>query len=295
LEAILSGLLAGCIASPCVGPVLVSVLTFVAQTKSLFLGFWLLFVFAFGMGQLFLILGTSTRLADRLPRSGPWMIGIQKFFAICFFSLAAWYVSPLLSTALLYLVLALLMFAFCSVFGLFRKTRPQGVFQIMSRAMLAAGFLAAVYCSFRGATFFFNPAPQGSQQTSSFQWQTYSAETLANAVQNHRPVIVDFWADWCVACKELEYTTYSDTQIKTLSKDFVLLKFDATKSTPEFEKLKKTYGIMGLPFVGFYDSSGVLRPDLTLTGYEKAPLFLQRMRSAFQPNKAKDDLALPNH
>jgi thiol:disulfide interchange protein DsbD len=282
LEAAGSGLLAGLIASPCVGPVLVSVLTFVAQTKNVLLGFSLLFVFALGMGQLFLILGTSTKFVDRMPRSGSWMQGIQKLFAVCFFALAAWYVSPLLSSALLDGLLAVLLTASTVILGLFRRGLPKGGWRILYRTALLGVFFCGIYFGAQSFQQMFGHVSSGELPTSKLPWQPYSKAAMDAAFREHRPILIDFWADWCVACKELEVGPYSNAEVQSLSQQFLLVKFNATKPSAEFEELKKQYGIVGLPYVGFYDVSGHFRPDLTLTGFERTELFLQRMRQALK-------------
>jgi thiol:disulfide interchange protein DsbD len=218
-----SGLLAGIVASPCVGPVLVSLLTFVAQTQSLVLGFCLLFTFALGMGALFMALGLSTELFHRLPRSGPWMEGIKKIFAMSFFGLAIWYLRPILPD----------------------------LWPVHSRS---------------------------SEQSD--QWQIYSKQQIDRAVQRHQPIVIDVWAEWCIACKELEVNVFNTPHVRQLTKNFLLLKFDATKETAEFNELKQEYGIVGLPFIIFYDDQGHRRDDLVLTGIEDSELFQLRLKKA---------------
>lgn len=228
------GLLAGVVASPCVGPVLVTLLTYVAKTQNLVLGFFLLFTFAFGMGQLFLALGAFNHWIQHLPRSGPWMMRVKAAFGVAMFGLAIYYLLPLLPK---------------------EKAEDQSTTAKVTR---------------------FADYPK-------LAWKPYSDEALVAAAHAKKPVIIDFYADWCVACKELEIYTFTDERIRKLSEQFTLLHFDATKSTDTFSTLQRRYHIVGLPNLVFYDRSGNWREDLTLTGFEKADAFLKRMNEAAKP------------
>jgi thiol:disulfide interchange protein DsbD len=126
-------------------------------------------------------------------------------------------------------------------------------------------------------------AGASSEKFAKLGWQSYSDEALALAIEQKKPVLIDFWAEWCGACHELEQKTFPDDRIQALSKDFVLFKIDATNDSAEIDKLKKTYTVMGLPTMVFYDTSGQVRTDLTVTGFMNADDFLVRMRKAHEP------------
>ncbi len=253
--ALVSGLLAGVIASPCVGPVLVTILTYVAEKHDVVLGFSLLFVFALGLGQIFLLLGFSTRFLERLPRSGPWMDSVKNIFAVSFFGLAVWYLRPLLSMPILFVGSAVV----CLVAAyLFR--------QVVVRAVFVALAVCAVYFAF-----------QNKPAVSRLAWQPYSEALLERSQKDGKAVLIDINADWCVACHELELSTFSDARIEAVFGTMTLLKFNATQSSDELDKIKKRYDIHGLPHLIFYDEHGQYRKDLTLTGFESADLFLGRL------------------
>ncbi len=119
-------------------------------------------------------------------------------------------------------------------------------------------------------------------QIQQLNWQPYSEETLAQAALDKKPVIIDFWADWCAACHELEEQTFTDSRVRAMAQNFVLLKFDATKESGELKYLKKKYNIQGLPTVIFINPSGVWIDALTLTQFEKPESFLKRMEKGAQ-------------
>jgi thiol:disulfide interchange protein DsbD len=122
--------------------------------------------------------------------------------------------------------------------------------------------------------FFSKPA---TKEVSHGAWQTYNDDVLAAAKAAGQPVIIDFFADWCVACKELEAVTFSDARVQEAFNGILLLRFDATQPSDQFEQLQKRYGIVGLPYITFIDSKGEWRKDLTLTGFEDAEAFLKRV------------------
>lgn len=233
--AYLAGLLAGVVASPCVGPILAAILTFVAQTQNRLLGFGLLFTFAFGMGQLFLALGTFTSLRKHLPKSGPWMNAVKYIFALTFIGLAIFYLKP--------------------VYSIF-TSRSTPV------AKMNGGPLS-------------NP-----QQTAARieGWEPFSDPALQAALAKKTPVVIDFFAEWCAACKEMEEKTFPAQEVKAFQDQVVFLRFDATQDSPEFTELKNRFQIVGLPHFVFLDPTGAERKDLTLTGFEGPAEFQSRLK-----------------
>lgn len=113
-------------------------------------------------------------------------------------------------------------------------------------------------------------------------WQPFNEEKLAQAAKDGKPVIIDFWADWCAACHELEEYTFTDPRVRALAGNYVLLKFDATKDSEQLRLIKTKYSIKGLPTVIFLNPHGVWIDALTLTQFESADKFLKRMEKAAQ-------------
>lgn len=230
--AFLAGIFAGILASPCVGPVLVAILAYVAKSQDLLFGFLLLFVFAIGMGQIFLVLGTFSQMANKLPKAGSWMIAIKTVMGIAMLALSIFYLRPLLPTG-------------------------------------ALSFLESE-----------------NSNSASIPWREYSEENLREATELGKPVIIDFYADWCAACIEMDVKTFSSTKVQAVKDQFVWIKFDATDaSTPEFEKLRKKYEIPGLPWFVFYSATGEHLKDLTLAGFESPDEFLNRLEKVMNPEE----------
>lgn len=285
----LTGTLAGIVASPCVGPVLVGVLTFVAQSKDLWLGFWLLFTFALGMGQLFLLLGTFSSATRMLPKSGPWMEGIKHFFGLLmligFYSYLRmlvperWYDGAVGGGLIL----------LGSLKGAFEHplTRPwHKVRKGLCQGLILIGSFFLIVAIFDLREILQPRFISEAQHPSIRLWSKYSDEALDRAKAEGKPVIIDFFADWCAACKELDQFTFSESSFAEKSKSFALLRFDATRDSAELEKLRRKYGIVGLPTIIFHSADGTWRKDLTLTEFEKIGPFLRRMDEALKENPA---------
>jgi thiol:disulfide interchange protein DsbD len=221
-----SGLLSGLIASPCVGPVLVGILTFVAQSQDRVLGFWLMFAYALGLGQLLIILGVSSSLLYRFPRL-PWLMKASK--------------------------------------------------TILGFALIASGlfYLSLLWPKANGIQK--GPVTEVTSPARQLRWKNYSDDALAAAKALGKPVLIDFFADWCLACHELEENTFSHPEIAENLDEFVLLRFDATEEIPALEILRAKYKIVGLPTIIFYDRSGNWLSEFTLNEFESPELFKKRL------------------
>ncbi len=241
LGAFISGLLAGVVASPCVGPVLVGVLTFVAQTKNLWLGCWLLFIYALGMGLIFLVLGLSTNMTKLLPRSGAWMNRVKIFFGLLLIAAAVYYLDILL----------------------------------VSSKVIQGSFITRAFSHS-------DEEKKPGIPVDTIAWKPYSDELLAQAAKDKKPVMIDFRADWCAACLEMEEKTFPSQAIQLLSSQFMMVRFDATQESPKLSELRTKYGIVGLPTMLFFSRDGKWIKDLTLTEFEGPAGFETRMSKALK-------------
>lgn len=287
----LTGAFSGLVASPCVGPVLVGILAYVVRSQDLFLGFWLLFVFALGMGQIFLVLGVSTNLTKKLPRSGPWLDGVKQVSGLLMLGVFFYYLSLLLPLRLFDIASAIGLISLGSLGGAF--TRPNT--SVFSRLRKGFGIAAILFGAFLFVVGAFDLRPMLSSTTisgagglagesakPSLNWQPLTAEALAQAKTTGRPIMIDFYADWCAACHELDRYTFTQERVQTLAADFTVFRFDATRDSSELTAFKKEFGILGLPWVVFIDPKGHFRKDLTLTEFEEPVKFLNRMQRAQQ-------------
>lgn len=278
----LFGLAAGVIAGPCVGPVLLSILTFISKTGNVTTGFILMMSFAFGMGLIFIILGIAGDLAKVLPSSGNWLNFIKYIFALIMVILSFYYVRPVLSPAQFTIYAAFSLFVISLCYLLFYEKR---FYVPMSAAARRVFVVTAVISALgMGAALAYSGKLNALSETSHFDdgWKPYSEQAFAESLKNGKPTIVDFYADWCMSCKELKFTTFKNADVIAKTAGFNLLMVDATRLTPEIEKLKKEKNVIGLPAIFFYSKSGKAMPDATLSGFENSELFLKRIETVLQ-------------
>lgn len=286
--AYLTGLFAGIVASPCVGPILVAILTYVASTQNKLLGFLFLFTYALGLGLIFIALGLSNQLVKSLPRSGTWMNGFKFILGSLMLSAFYYYLNLLLPDRWFDLALGFGLIVVASVYGAFLKVHNKQVLEHIRKGVMMAVLYVGIGHTALGA-FDLRPYIQGRIQANNslnqiqkLNWQPYSEELLAEAAKTRKPVIIDFWADWCAACHELEEHTFTDPRVRAMAGNFILVKFDATQDSEKLRSLKKKYKIQGLPTVIFHNPNGVWIDALTLTQFESAEKFLKRMEKGAQ-------------
>ncbi len=277
------GLVAGIIAAPCTGPVLGTVLIYVASSGNLFLGFWLLFTYALGIGTLFILLGTFSGAISYLPRSGVWMEGVKAIFGIILLAMALYFgksafpvlgkiLKPLPAGLSLGCLLVLVSLPLGAIHRSFHGLSG------MRRPLKSVGIVLAVLGLYLSVGAFTTP------QKSLIDWIYDEQAGLDLARAEQKPVVIDVWAEWCAACIELDMTTFRDPRVVQRLKDFVTVKLDFTEETPERERLQKKYSIPGMPVLLFYSRSGEYLPDAGLIGYHSADEFLAHLDKIVDSN-----------
>ena len=267
--ALIMGLVAGIVASPCVGPVLVSILSFVSSTQSVWLGFTLLFTFAIGLGLIFIVLGFSSHIIKKLPRSGPWMDLVKFLLGLLMIGAAFYYLQFVLDFKYWVIVLGLSLMAISFWKGAFNYKKRHPLKQGLALACFIFSTTLALLAVFKidYVKPLFNESISTEKQNNVIQWIPYSEKILQQAVSQNKPVLIDFFAEWCAACHELEEKTYTEPEFIELSKQFVLVKVDATEDTDEVQKILTQYNIKGLPTVVFVNRKGAILNDLTFTQF----------------------------
>jgi thiol:disulfide interchange protein DsbD len=262
------GLTVGIIAAPCIGPFVLSLLIFVGDLGNPWLGFVMFFTLSLGLGVPYLLLGTFSGLIKKLPRSGQWMVWVRYVFGFILIGMAIYFLEPVLSDTMYRVLFGLDALAAAIFLGVitWKKTDTKA-FKVV-KPVTGVLFLAiGLWIS----------APAQSE-TEGIQWTKYSEEHLQEAAQTNTPVIIDFYADWCLPCKELDKFTFTDSEVKREAQGFVTLKADLTQNnSPEVQQLKDEYDIRGVPTIVFLNAGGEEIQSLRLTGYESADKFLQRM------------------
>lgn len=261
------GLTVGFVAAPCIGPFVLGLLTYVGTTGNPLLGFWMFFVLALGLGAPFLLLGTFSGLLQSLPRSGMWMVWVKKIFGVILLALAAYFVAPVLPVWLGTYLLPVILLAGGVYVGLIESSKfSSAVFPWLKRGAAAVFVALALWLAW----------PE--QEAHAGTWLALSDAALAQARQENKPVIIDFTADWCLACKELERFTFPHAEVRARAGSFVLLRGDLTQyGSPEVQAIRQQYQIKGLPTVVFLDAAGQEKPDLRVIGFVDGKEFARRM------------------
>jgi len=281
----LMGALSALIVGPCVAAPLAGALLYIAQTGNAVLGGAALFVMALGMGLPLLLVGAFSR--SLLPKSGPWMDGVKNFFGVVMLATALWLVSPvipmwlqMLGWALLMVVPAIYLHALDPLpphaHAFQRLGKGLGVALLVGGAAMLIGVLGGARDPLqplgflRGATAAVSSAPTFERVATVERLDA----RLAEARSAGKPVMLDFYADWCVSCKEMERFTFADPKVATRLKQLVLLQADVTANTDADAALLRRFALFGPPGIIFWDAAGRELLDLRVIGFQPAETFL---------------------
>lgn len=278
------GALSALIVTTCVGPALVAALLVIGESGQIVRGGVALFAMSIGMGTPLLIVGASA--GKLLPKAGPWMDFVKKLFGAMMLGVAVWMLARIVPDRIALLLWALPVFSLAWLLWFELKARPHTVWALRAVA-LAVGFYGAVLAagSALGGTDPLAPIPGLAARPSGPAFRAVSSvadldREVAQASAHGRGVLVDFSADWCTSCKEMERYTFPDPAVKSALANTTLLRADVTHGTADDEALLKRFGIIGPPTIAFYGSDGRERREFRVVGYLKADAFAARARAA---------------
>jgi thiol:disulfide interchange protein DsbD len=280
----------GVVAAPCIGPFVLGLLTYVGDRGSVLLGFWMFFVLALGLGLPFLVLAVFSGSVNRLPRSGAWMVWVRKIFGFILLAMALYFLQPLFPDPLLYSLAMALLLALAGIYlAWVEPTRTEGKLFAVLRNLVGIGFFIVALLFAQGGIKnsidrrISELASQSGRVPSpgSIQWLAYSEARLLEADKEGRPVFIDFYADWCIPCHELDKKTFSDPEVAALSRQFLMVKADLTLSlNAQTRKLRKRYGVAGVPTLVFLGADGRELSNLRAAGFINKKEFLSLMNQA---------------
>lgn len=282
------GALSAIIIGPCVAAPLAGALLYIGKTHDAVLGGIALFVMALGMGVPLLVIGASAGVL--LPKAGAWMEAVKQFFGVMLLALAIWIIQPLLSVSVEMLLWAALLI-FSAIYLRALDALPHnagGWHKLLKGIGLFALLLGAAYLvgALSGANDILRPlgnvgraealAPTSLQ----FSRIKDSADLDQRIAQVHGKqfVMLDFYADWCISCKELERNAFSDNAVKSKLKPVLLLQADVTANSEADKALLKRFGLFGPPGILFFDTQGKEVADFRVTGYQDTPQFLKTLQ-----------------
>ncbi len=283
------GALSAIIMGPCVAAPLAGALLYIGQTHDAVLGGTALFAMALGMGAPLLLIGSSAGVL--LPRAGAWMESVKRFFGVLLLGLAIWIVSPVIPVAAQMLAWAALLIFSGIYLRALDPLPPQagGGRRLVKGAGILALLLGVAYLigALSGSRDILRPlgnlgrAAAEAPATLQFSRVRSPAELDTRIAQaKGKVVMLDFYADWCVSCKEMERFTFSDPAVQAQLKDAVLLQADVTENNENDKMLLKRYGLYGPPGILFFDADGNELSDFRVIGYQDAPTFRQSLQRA---------------
>lgn len=285
LGVFLMGAVSALIVSPCVAAPLAGALIYIGQTHNVVLGGVSLFALAMGMGVPLLLIGASA--GKLIPKAGDWMNIVKHAFGMVMLSMAVWIVSPMLDASLV-LVLSAVLATFSAVYAwyLARQSTRHFARRLVSDVLaFLLGIFAAVTLigALSGGQSVMQPLShlQLSSALSKIKLPTLPFQRvstvgdLSQKLQQAKgkAVMLDFYADWCVACKEMEHETFSQPEIQALLKNTLLLQADVTKNSAADKALLKQFGLYGPPGILFFNPEGELMRDLSTIGFKKPKAF----------------------
>lgn len=278
------GALSALIVSACVAPPLIAALTVISQTGDVVRGGAALFVMSLGMGTPLLLVGASA--GKLLPRAGAWMDVVKNLFGVLFLAVAAWMLSRIVPAWAVLLLWAVPTFVLAWV--LWRAHFRAAPARNTSRALAVAAAIYGVTLLIGialGGTNPLAPIPQLSAKVEHLEFKRFKTvadleREVASASAAGKSVMVDFYADWCVSCIEMEHKTFTQPEVRAALGDTVLLQADVTRNDDEDKALYRHFEIVGPPTIAFYGADGKERRNFRVVGFMEAAKFAAVVRQA---------------
>lgn len=280
------GCLATLIVSPCVTPALVGVLTYIGQTGNAFLGGIVLFTLAFGMGIPIIIAGTAG--GKLLPKAGMWMTTLEHSFGVLFLGLAIWMLQRILPEQVTLLLWAALFMVSAIYMGAFAPTSESGwnkLWKGVGLVLFSYGILMLVGAAQGNG----NPL-QPLRVTALPQERTVNKplftrvtdlaaikQAIDSAKMQHKSVVIDFYADWCISCKEMEQGVFQDPKVRAALQQVVALQVDVTENNQKDKSVMQYFNVIAPPTMLFFNAQGQWLSDKTLVGEIKSEQLLKQL------------------
>ncbi len=289
------GSISALIVGPCVAAPLAGALLYISQTGDVFIGAAALFAMACGMSVPLLLVGVSA--GSLLPRAGGWMESVKKFFGVLLIAVAIWMVSPIIPAWAHMLAWAALFIVGAAYLSVFDPLPPHAsgwrrLWKGVGVVLTVAGVVQIIGVATGGRDVLQPLMPLAGRAANAttanaekINWiKVANVEELDAALARAagKPVMLDFYADWCVSCIEMERFTFSDARVGTRMSDMVLLKADVTKNSAQDKALLKRFNLFGPPGIILYNAQGREVSTARVIGFQKPELFLTALDRASQ-------------
>ena len=276
------GFLSALIVGPCVAPPLAGALVYIGQTGDALLGGLALFVMSLGMGVPLLLIGLGA--GKFMPKPGGWMEGVTKIFGIIMLGVAIWLLDRVINPTV---TMYLWAFLFIS-FGVYLKIYTHIIVKSISKVLTILGAILLVG-AVSGATNPLKPLDKFTSGVSLVKQDELKFIKIQNIAQledailkSSKPVILDFWATWCVSCKELDEITFKNDEVIKRLQNFTLLKVDVTQNSEEDKAIQKKFGVVGPPALIFWDENKQEVKSAKIVGYKNPKEFLEILDKNFK-------------
>lgn len=296
LSVFVMGALSALIVSPCVAAPLAGALLYIGQTHNVVLGGVALFTLALGMGVPLLLVGLSA--GALLPRAGAWMTTVRNFFGVIMLGMAIWLIAPVIPGSVqlaLWAALLIITAIYLNALDGLPQTAGKaarfgkgvGVIALVSGIVMLLGVFAGSHDPLKPLSGIVNtnvPTAGNLQQTSNHSLPFKRVKNVAELdaalkAASGKPVMLDFYADWCASCKEYERLTFSDQEVRARLANVVLLQADVTDNTAEDSALLTRFHLFGPPGIIFFDAQGKEMQAHNVVGYQDAPSFLATLNN----------------
>ena len=282
------GFLSALIVGPCVAPPLAGALVYIGQTGDAFLGGLALFVMSLGMGVPLLLVGIGA--GKFMPRPGGWMNKVSQVFGVMMLAIAIWMISRIVASEIIMILYSLLLIVSSVYLGAFEPLKGEqrgwnalvkafGIISFLFGFILFIGFVSGSSSILNPLEKFIATSPkivQDVQKENKFIKIHSIAELDELLAQNKgKKIMLDFYADWCVSCKELEHTTFQDENVKNALSSYILIQADLSENSQNEKQLSKKYGIFGPPAILFFDENSNEIKSKRVIGYKSADEFLK--------------------
>ena len=276
------GFLSALIVGPCVAPPLAGALVYIGQTGDALLGGIALFVMSLGMGVPLLLIGAGA--GKFMPKPGGWMQGVTKIFGIVMLAVAIWLLERVINPSITIYLWALLFLGT----GIYLKIYTHLISELIRLVITIIGVILLVG-AISGATNVLKPLEKFTSNKSFVKEDELKFIKIKNIkeledaiLKSSKPIMLDFWATWCVSCKELDEITFKNDEVIKRLQNFTLLKVDVTQNSDDDKAIQKRFGVVGPPALIFWDENKQEVKSAKIVGYKNPKEFLEVLDKNFQ-------------